>query len=239
MRALRHSRRHQLHGAAGHARHPAPQQCRRDLHQPLQVVDRGRRQPGLRRRRAVLVLPERHRQRLLRRSESPELRRRRGQLPGAGSTTPPTATARASTTWTSAPTTIPEIGFVQRRGFGRTFGSAALQPADARAAASCAATCSRPRSSTSSTATTTSSRAGSTAHFLTEWQNSDQFMFDVNAQLRAAAAAVPRRRRAWPSRAAATTSSTSPRATPSDSSGGCRARWRSQSGQFYDGDIQR
>ncbi|MGE3887053.1 MAG: DUF5916 domain-containing protein [Vicinamibacterales bacterium] len=73
----------------------------------------------------------------------------------------------------------PEIGFVQRRGFGRTFGSARFSP--------------RMRGSkvvrrylVEGAAEYVVNRAGDvesssrTAHFLTEFQNSDQFVFDVN-----------------------------------------------------------
>ena len=53
----------------------------------------------------------------------------------------------------------PEIGFVQRRGFGRTFAAGPLQPADAAQQGSCAATSSRAPASTWSTVATTSSPA--------------------------------------------------------------------------------
>jgi hypothetical protein len=75
---------------------------------------------------------------------------------------------------------FPEIGFVQRRGFGRTFGSARFSP--------------RMRSSrivrrylfeaAAEYVVNRNHRVESTndtAHFLTEFQNSDQYVFDVNA----------------------------------------------------------
>ncbi|MFA5908247.1 MAG: DUF5916 domain-containing protein [Vicinamibacterales bacterium] len=73
----------------------------------------------------------------------------------------------------------PEIGFVQRRGFGRTFGSARFSPRMRRGrrvrryvfegAAEYLVNRSHDVESSSRT-----------AHFLTEFQNSDQFVFDVN-----------------------------------------------------------
>ena len=75
---------------------------------------------------------------------------------------------------------FPEIGFVQRRGFGRTFGSARFSPRMRRsrivrrylfeAAAEYVVNRNHRVESTSNT-----------GHFLTEFQNSDQYVFDVNA----------------------------------------------------------
>ena len=57
---------HELHGRARQARHPAAQHGRRDVHQPLRGCRRRPRvEPGLRRRRGVLVLSERQHRRVL------------------------------------------------------------------------------------------------------------------------------------------------------------------------------
>jgi len=73
----------------------------------------------------------------------------------------------------------PEIGFVQRRGFGRTFGSARFSPRMRRSRVV-------RRYLFEGAAEYLVNRAGDiesssrTAHFLTEFQNSDQVTFDVN-----------------------------------------------------------
>ena len=74
----------------------------------------------------------------------------------------------------------PEVGFVQRRGFARTFASARFSPRQRRSKrvrrylfeAASEYVLNRDHKVES---------ASNTAHFLTEFQNSDQFVFDVNA----------------------------------------------------------
>lgn len=75
----------------------------------------------------------------------------------------------------------PEIGFVQRRGFGRTFASGRFSPRMRRSTVvrrylmEGASEYVRNRNDRIESAT-------NTAHFLTEFQNSDQFVFDLNNQ---------------------------------------------------------
>lgn len=76
---------------------------------------------------------------------------------------------------------FPEIGFVQRRGFGRTFASGRFSPRMRRSKVvrrylmEGASEYVRNRNDRVES-------ANNTAHFLTEFQNSDQFIFDVNNQ---------------------------------------------------------
>ena len=109
----------------------------------------------------------------------------------------------------------PEVGFVRRDDFERSFGVAALQPAAEVACAACASSPARRRSSTSRTAPARSRRAQQIGRFNVEFENSDQFTSrprDDYELLVAPFAMVARRDH---SRRAATTSATSPRATRS------------------------
>ncbi len=169
---------HELHGAPRPPRHPPPQQYRGHLHQPQRFADGGHLEPGLRRGRRVLVLPERHRQRLLRPQRVAEPRRRRRQLPGQGGLLGDRWGARLDYLDVGA-NYYPEIGFVQRRGFGRTFAAGRFSPRMRRSKVvrrylfegAAEYVVNRDNDIESSR---------NTAHFLTEFQNSDQFVFDFN-----------------------------------------------------------
>ncbi|HUU33583.1 MAG TPA: carbohydrate binding family 9 domain-containing protein [Vicinamibacterales bacterium] len=74
---------YELLGRAPAQRRLAAQQRRRALHEQVHVASRRRLEPGLRHRRGVLVLSERHGQRLLRAQRIAQSPGRRRQLPGA------------------------------------------------------------------------------------------------------------------------------------------------------------
>ena len=82
-RGYRRGRADRFHRAPREPRRPAPQPDRRHLHRPLGIAQRPRLERGLRRRRAVRLLRQRVRERLLRRVANGRARGRRRQLPGS------------------------------------------------------------------------------------------------------------------------------------------------------------
>ena len=72
----------ELHGPPHPARHPAAEQRGSDLHEPVRLAGRPRREPGVRRRRHVLVPRERRLRDLLRAHPDAAGRWPRRQLPG-------------------------------------------------------------------------------------------------------------------------------------------------------------
>ncbi len=101
---------HQLRGGARQARHPAAQQHRRDLHEPVGFGDGPRLQPDLRRGRGVRLLREPVVGRLFREDEHAGRRRATTSVTRDGSTTTAIGTARAPSTSGSATTSTRRSG---------------------------------------------------------------------------------------------------------------------------------
>ena len=203
----------------------------------------GRRAPGrnqaLRRRRGVLVLPERRPRRLLRAHRDDRASTATTTATRASSTTAPTATARSAEYLKVGDNFNPEVGFVRRDDFTpRRSRSLRFSPRPTIDRVGAQVHLCRPTSSTSRTAPARSRRGIETGRFNTEFENSDSFNVEVDAQLRAAADAVRRRRRAWSIPAGGYHfNDVAGVATPSAQQRRCRATSALQAGEFYDGTI--